>query len=540
MGSPTGRLGPRGRRVGIGVSRVMPGRGERGRLTQVAWPSHPNQRHWMIRRRSVERGAGGHPHVRPAILIPAAPAEPVACSAAAPCRLSHARRDLLLRQGPPTSRVSRAPRQAASDARVRPREAGEHWRGRRGRRLVIPAAGGLISVRRPQKVIAPPSADDARVSAIEAQPAFALNASGAGTRAHDEQALASGMMEPIPGKASARAVAVYPGTGFSGDHHAATALSPPLPSGATDVFVRRSLRHNLCSPWAWTSRLLRWSRALSFAGQSTILPALRRASRRARLSVIGAIPAIMTVGSVTSPAPLLKCGSLCPVARAKGAPFIVLVIRSWERAPYLSPWPRPPSSSPSPAPGRFGRNILLLAMRNAKIRRPGTGGVAQDPPGWTWWGGAIPHHPARALLPANFAGVGATASGGAGAREPARHRVASLEPVPDQRPGATGSAFSSARCSWPSRMRRSAPGAGDASAGGADPSITMRGHASCERVPAMLRGDANLAWYLAARARLGGDHGGRLTPCTRSPRWAPAWQAGVFTTSMIAGRSWGT
>jgi MFS family permease len=66
--------------------------------------------------------------------------------------------------------------------------------------------------------------------------------------------------------------------------------------------------------------------------------------------------------------------------------------------------------------------------------------------------------------------------------------------------------------------------------------MSMRGQLG--RVPSILRGDANLAWYLAARAcaAVGTMAGGFYTVYAITTLGAPAWQAGVFTTFMIAGK----
>jgi MFS family permease len=68
------------------------------------------------------------------------------------------------------------------------------------------------------------------------------------------------------------------------------------------------------------------------------------------------------------------------------------------------------------------------------------------------------------------------------------------------------------------------------------PAMSMRGQLG--RVPSILRGDANLAWYLAARAcaAVGTMAGGFYTVYAITTLGAPAWQAGVFTTFMIAGK----
>ncbi len=96
--------------------------------------------------------------------------------------------------------------------------------------------------------------------------------------------------------------------------------------GDPDAFARRHLRHNVLALGADYALFLV---GLSFASQSTILPAFAEHLRAPNV-VIGAIPAVMTVGWFLPS--LFAAGHTETLARR--LPF-VLRYTIWEHAPFL-------------------------------------------------------------------------------------------------------------------------------------------------------------------------------------------------------------
>ena len=143
------------------------------------------------------------------------------------------------------------------------------------------------------------------------------------------------------------------------------ARSSTFASDATDAFARRHLRHNLL---ALGMDFGFFMVALSFAGQATILPAFA-AHLGAPNVVIGAIPALMTVGWYLPP--LFVAGYTQSLAQK--LPFIVRYTL-WERAPYLI-LAVAAFTLAVPAPGLT--LVLLLAML---LVIAATGGVLM--PAW--------------------------------------------------------------------------------------------------------------------------------------------------------------
>ena len=283
-----------------------------------------------------------------------------------------------------------------------------------------------------------------------------------------------------------------------------------LASDATDAIVRRNLRHNLL---ALGMDFGFFMVALSFAGQATILPAFA-AHLGAPNVVIGAIPALMTIGWYLPP--LFVAGYTQSLARK--LPFIVRYT-IWERAPYLVL--AAAAFTLDAAPGLA--LLLLLAML---LVIAGTGGVLM--PAWMdVVGGAIPTTLRGRFFA--FAGVGASVAGlGAGLVT-----AWLLSAVPAPRSYGLCfllcALFMAVSYAALTSVRETPVPAGRSV-------ISMRGQ--LRRVPAILRGDANLVWYLAARAcaSVGTMAGGFYTVYAITALGAPAWQAGVFTTFMIGGK----
>ena len=289
------------------------------------------------------------------------------------------------------------------------------------------------------------------------------------------------------------------------------ARSSTFASDATDAFARRHLRHNLL---ALGMDFGFFMVALSFAGQATILPAFA-AHLGAPNVVIGAIPALMTVGWYLPP--LFVAGYTQSLAQK--LPFIVRYTL-WERAPYLI-LAVAAFTLAVPAPGLT--LVLLLAML---LVIAATGGVLM--PAWMdVVAGAIPTTLRGRFFA--FAGVGASVAGlGAGLVT-----AWLLSTVPAPRSYGLCfllcALFMAVSYAALTTVREPPPAAGPSV-------ISMRGQ--LRRVPAILRGDANLAWYLAARAcaAVGTMAGGFYTVYALTVLGAPAWQAGVFTTFMVAGK----
>lgn len=284
-----------------------------------------------------------------------------------------------------------------------------------------------------------------------------------------------------------------------------------LAADATDAFVRRNLRHNLL---ALGMDFGFFMVALSFAGQSTILPAFA-AHLGAPNVVIGAIPALMTVGWYLPP--LFVSGYTQSLGQK--LPFIVRYT-IWERAPYLV-LAAAAFTVADPAPG-----LTLIVLLVMLLVIAGTGGVLM--PAWMdVVAGAVPTTLRGRFFA--FAGVGASVAGlGAGLVT-----AWLLSAVPAPRSYGLCflicALFMTVSYAALTSVREIPRPAGPSN-------FSMRGQLG--RVPAILRGDANLAWFLAARAcgSVATMAGGFYTVHAITSLGAPAWQAGMFTTFMVAGK----
>ena len=292
--------------------------------------------------------------------------------------------------------------------------------------------------------------------------------------------------------------------------------APPVstvsaPAATADDTARPFLRHNLVALGLDFGLFLV---GLSFAGQSTILPAFA-AHLGAPNVVIGAIPAIMTIGWYLPP--LFVAGYTESLSRK--LPFI-LRYTVWERAPYLV------LAATAFALAEGAPRLALVVVLAMLLLIAGTGGVLM--PAWMdVVGRAIPTR-----LRGRFFAV---ASMGAGVAGLGAGLITAwlLSAVPAPRSYAICFFLAALvlALSYVALTRVREP-AGPAGA----PRSPLRHQ--LRRVPALVRGDRNLAWYLVARvvASVGTAATGFYTVYALGVLGAPAWQAGVFTTSIVVGK----
>lgn len=278
-----------------------------------------------------------------------------------------------------------------------------------------------------------------------------------------------------------------------------------------DAFVRRHLRHNLLALGADYALFMV---GLSFASQSTILPAFAEHLQAPNV-VIGAIPAVMTVGWFLPS--LFAAGHTETLARRlpfvlrytilERAPFLVLALVAFVLA----------ERGPTPT------LALLLAML---LVITGAGGALM--PAWMdVVGRTIP-----TTLRGRFFGVASVvASAGAlvgsfgtayvlaAVRAPASYGVCFL--VAAAFMGLSYVALALTR--EPPAVVTSSP-------------VPLGTYLA--RIPALLRRDRNLTWFLAARAFaiLGIMASGFYTVYALRAYGAATWHVGVFTTVLLAGQ----
>jgi MFS family permease len=287
--------------------------------------------------------------------------------------------------------------------------------------------------------------------------------------------------------------------------------SPPRADDSTEAPHRSHLRHNVLALGLDFGLFLV---GLSFAGQATILPAFA-AHLGAPNVVIGAIPALMTVGWYLPP--LFVAGYTESLSRK--LPFIVRYT-VWERAPYLV-LAAVAFTVAERAPGLSLAVFLAMLLVIA-----GTGGVLM--PAWMdVVGRAIPttlrgRFFAVTSMSAGVAGLGAglvTAWLLSAVPPPRSYGICFL--ITTLFMGLSYLALASVR---------EPPGPAG---------VPMAPLAQqLRRVPGLLRGDRNLAWYLATRlfGTVGGVASGFYTVYALTALGTPAWRAGVFTTFIIVGK----
>lgn len=287
-------------------------------------------------------------------------------------------------------------------------------------------------------------------------------------------------------------------------------LTAPPPE-TTDDDVRPHLRHNVVALGLDFGLFLV---GLSFAGQATILPAFA-AYLGAPNVVIGAIPALMTVGWYLPP--LFVAGHTESLSQK--LPFI-LRYTVWERAPFLV-LAAVAFALAERAPGLSLTVVLAMLLVMA-----GTGGVLM--PAWMdVVGRAIP-----TTLRGRFFAVSSMLAGVAGLGA-GLVTAWLLSSVPA--PRSYGICFLATALFMALSYVALASVREPAGPAGV-PMTSIRHH--LRRVPALVRGNRNLAWFLAARvlASVGTAAGGFYTVYALTVLGAPAWQAGVFTTAIIMGK----
>lgn len=278
-----------------------------------------------------------------------------------------------------------------------------------------------------------------------------------------------------------------------------------------DAFVRRYLRHNLVALGADYALFLV---GLSFALQSTILPAFAEHLRAPNV-VIGAIPAVMTVGWYLPS--LFAAGHTETLARR--LPF-VLRYTVWERAPFLV-LALAAFLLAEPAPAlTLGLLLFMLLVIT------GAGGALM--PAWMdVVGRSIP----TTLRGRFFAVASVLASAGgligsfgtayilAAVRAPLSYGVCFL--ITTVFMGLSYAALT---------LTREPP------AVVTSPPVPLGTYLS--RIPALLRRDRNLMWFLAARsfAIFGMMASGFFTVYALRALGAAPWHVGVFTAVLLAGQ----
>lgn len=284
-----------------------------------------------------------------------------------------------------------------------------------------------------------------------------------------------------------------------------------IPVTAADAFVRLHLRRNLAALGADYALFMI---GLSFASQSTILPAFA-AHLGAPNVVIGAIPAVMTIGWFLPP--LFAAGHTEALARK--LPF-VLRHTGWERAPFLV------LAAAAFLVADRAPALTLAVMLLMLLMVTGVGGVLL--PAWMdVVGRAIP-----VTVRGRFFAVASLAAGAGGlAGSVLVTHILAAVPAP----AGFGLCFLAASAcmalSWGAlALTREPPGAAAA------PRVGLRTHLG--RAASLLRGDRNLSWFLAARAWaiVGMMTGGFFTVYALQTWRAPAGQVGVFTMLLLAGQ----
>src|SRR3972149_1621724 len=246
----------------------------------------------------------------------------------------------------------------------------------------------------------------------------------------------------------------------------------PMPDDH-DAFVRRHLRHNLVALGADYALFLV---GLSFASQSTILPAFAEHLRAPNV-VVGAIPAGMTLG--WGPPSLVARGHREP--RARRRPF-VLPWPVWERAPFLVLALAPfLLAEPAPALTLGLLLVMLLAIT-------GAGGALM--PAWMDVVGRTIPTTLRGRFFAVASGLGC--AGGLIGSFGTAYILAAV-----RAPASYGGCFLIAAgvLGFPAAPL---PLAREPPAVVTSPPVPLGTYLS--RIPALLRRDRNLMWFLASRA----------------------------------------
>jgi MFS family permease len=289
-------------------------------------------------------------------------------------------------------------------------------------------------------------------------------------------------------------------------------VSPPPPDRDHADFVQQHLRRNVL---ALGGDFALYMVGLAFASQATILPAFA-ASLGAPNVVIGAIPAVTTLGWLLPS--LFVAGHTETLGRK--LPF-VLRYTVWERAPYLAlALTAFLVAEPAPALALGLVLAVLLAV---------TGVSGALLPAWM----DIVGHAIPVMLRGRFFAVWSIVAslGGLAASFATVSILATIPP-----PASFGLCFVAASlCMALSyavlTLVREPPPA-------APPAARVPLRAYLARIPGLLRRDGNMAWFLAARscAVIGVMSSGFFTVYALRVLGAPAWRAGVFTTTLLIGQ----
>ena len=277
-------------------------------------------------------------------------------------------------------------------------------------------------------------------------------------------------------------------------------------------FAQQHLRRNVL---ALGGDFALYTVALAFASQSTIMPAFATALGAPNV-VIGAIPAVTTLGWLL-PA-LFVAGHTETLSRK--LPF-VLRYTIWERAPYLAL-----ALTAFLIAGRaptLALALLLLVL----LATTGVSGALL--PAWM----DVVGHAIPVMLRGRFFAVWSivAALGGLAASVATASILAALAA-----PASFGVCFVAASlCMALSyavlTLVREPPAP-------APPAARVPLRVYLARIPALLRRDGNMAWFLAARgcAVIGVMSSGFFTVYALRVLGSPAWRAGVFTTMLLIGQ----
>lgn len=286
---------------------------------------------------------------------------------------------------------------------------------------------------------------------------------------------------------------------------------PGFEGGGRDAFVSQNLRHNIL---ALGGDFALFMVGLSLASQSTILPAFA-AHLGASNVVIGAIPAVMTVGWLFPS--LFAAGHTEALARK--LPF-VLRYTIWERAPFLV------LALAAFAPADFAPGLTLAVLLTMLLVITGVGGILM--PAWMdIVGRAIPINlRGRFFAVANLVG---SAGGFVGGFATAYILAAFPAPVGYGVCFLLAAVFMGLSYVALAFTREAAGGA-------ASPALPLRAYLS--RLPALLRRNRNFSWFLTARVfgALGMMASGFYTVYALWTYAVPTSQVGVFTAVLFSGQ----
>jgi MFS family permease len=279
-----------------------------------------------------------------------------------------------------------------------------------------------------------------------------------------------------------------------------------------DDFVQQHLRRNVL---ALGGDFALYTVALAFASQATILPAFATTLGAPNI-VIGAIPAVSTLGWLL---PALFVAGHTETLGQK-LPF-VLRYTIWERAPYLA-LALTAFLIAGPAP-TLGLALLLLVL----LATTGVSGALL--PAWM----DVVGHAIPVTLRGRFFAVWSILAslGGLAASFATASILAAVAA-----PASFGVCFVAASlCMALSYVALTLVKEPPAPAPPAE-RVPLRVYLG--RIPALLRRDGNMTWFLAARgcAVVGVMSSGFFTVYALRVLGAPAWRAGVFTTMLLIGQ----